>query len=237
MARVWEHLVDLVKGSEKPLGGNDLSQLGALYESEGWRTDAAVIQTLAQTLTEADRDLVEKIVRALYLPWVEETTNNFQHLAKQQPSAFQVSPCPMPSAGTVLVFADALRYDVGQALSNELAALGLEVTLTSRWSPIPSVTPTAKPAASPIAHLLGGDLAPAKEDVIAFRPEITSEHKGLTPDRFKKLLQAVDIQFLGPMELGNPDGLAWTEHGRLDVLASDGKVVQKLSLTIGEDSP
>ena len=101
-------------------------------------------------------------------------------------------------------------------LFKELQTLGLECSLVGRWSAIPSVTPTAKPAVSPVAHLLGADLAPDKQDVMAFRPSISSDNKSLTPDRFRKLLDGEGVQFLTARETGDPNGLGWTEHGRLD---------------------
>ena len=69
---------------------------GAVFDVEGWKVDAAVIAVLSQHLNEADRAAAEKIVRALYLPWAEESALNFQRVAKQEVSAFRVSPLPKP---------------------------------------------------------------------------------------------------------------------------------------------
>ena len=54
------------------------------------------------------------------------------------------------------MFADGLRMDVAQQLAEKLAAAGIESTQDWEWSAIPSVTATAKPAASPIADALQG---------------------------------------------------------------------------------
>ena len=78
------------------------------------------------------------------------------------------------------------------------------------------MTPTAKPAVSPVAHLLRTDLVPDAQDVVDFRPAIMTENKPLTPDRFRKLLDTEGFQFLSGAETGDPEGIAWTEHGRLD---------------------
>ena len=132
---------------------------------------------------------------------------------------FRVVPRPKPSSGTVLLFADALRFDIARMLLDRLKAEGHECLLTCKWAAIPAVTPTAKPAVSPIAHLLGADLAPDKADIAGFRPLITADRKPLSTDRFRKLLEREGFQFLAPTETGDPAGLAWTEHGQLD---SDG---------------
>lgn len=213
---LWDHLGALVRCSERPLAAKDMSAFATAYETHGWQADAAALRVLAEPLSEADRGLVEKVVRDLYLSWAEESALNFQHLAKQEPAVFRVGPPVAPPPGTVIVFADALRWDVGHALMEELKGLSLDLSLVGHWSALPSVTPTAKPAVSPVSHLLGSDLAPEKQDVAGFRPTVTAENKALTPDRFRKLLEAEGIQFLGPAETGNPEGIAWTEHGRLD---------------------
>ena len=216
MARLWEHLSALVLCSDKPLAAKDVASFASAYESNGWQADAAALRSLAEPLSEADRGLAEKIVRDLYLPWAEESALNFQSLAKQEPDVFRVGLPVAPPPGTVVLFADALRWDIGRALMDELRGRSLDVSLIGRWSALPSVTPTAKPAVSPVSHLLGSDLAPEKQDVAAFRPTITAEYKTLTPDRFRRLLEAEGIQFLDPAETGNAEGIAWTEHGGLD---------------------
>ena len=216
LARMWPNLTLLAESSEKPLSATNLNAFATAYDTEGWKVDAAVVGILSDQLAEGDRSSVEKVVRALYLPWLEESALNFQRLAKQEISTFRISPPSKPPPGTVLLFADALRLDVGQMLFKELQTLGLECSLVGRWSAIPSVTPTAKPAVSLVAHLLGSDLAPDKQDVMAFRPSITSDNKSLTPDRFRKLLDGEGVQFLTARETGDPNGLGWTEHGRLD---------------------
>src|SRR5665811_2086427 len=60
------------------------------------------------------------------------------------------------AAGRLVLFADGLRMDVAQQVAEKLATVGVESTQDWEWSTIPSVTATAKPAASPVADAVQG---------------------------------------------------------------------------------
>ena len=109
------------------------------------------------------------------------------------------------------LFADGLRMDVAQQLVEKLAAIGIESTQDWEWSTIPSVTATAKPAASPIADAVQGGEAGDE-----FSTRLVSTGQLLTQDRFIAALKARGWQFLGSDETGDPSGSAWTEAGALD---------------------
>jgi hypothetical protein len=101
--------------------------------------------------------------------------------------------------------------DVAQQLAEKLAAVGIESTHDWEWSTIPSVTATAKPAASPIADTLQGGEAGDQ-----FSTRLISTGQFLTQDRFVTALKAGGWQFLGSDQTGDPSGSAWTEAGALD---------------------
>jgi len=113
--------------------------------------------------------------------------------------------------GTAILFADGLRFDLAQKLKARLAEKGFQLELGWRWTALPTVTPTAKPAASPISELFTGD-----EGCEEFRPRIKDGGKDLTSDRFKQLLEERGCQVLIDKKLGQPDGVAWLEYGSID---------------------
>jgi REP element-mobilizing transposase RayT len=122
--------------------------------------------------------------------------------------------CPTLSdvaKGTAILFADGLRFDLAQKLKARLAEKGLQLEVGWRWTALPTVTPTAKPAASPISELFTGD-----EGCEEFRPRIKDGGKDLTSDRFKQLLEERGCQVLSDKKLGQPDGVAWLEYGSID---------------------
>jgi hypothetical protein len=110
-----------------------------------------------------------------------------------------------------VVFADGLRMDVAQQLAQKLAVAGIESTQDWEWSTIPSVTATAKPAASPVADAVQGG-----EAADEFSTRLVSTGQLLTQDRFVTALKEHGWQFLGADETGDPAGSAWTEAGALD---------------------
>jgi hypothetical protein len=115
------------------------------------------------------------------------------------------------SAGTCLVFVDGLRFDVGQKLKQELEHQVGKVEVAVHLVALPSVTPTSKPAVSPVAIQITGSGAGEE-----FRPCLATDGKELTPDRFRTLLEDAGYQVLSPTEVGDPGGRAWTEFGNVD---------------------
>src|SRR5690606_9744531 len=103
------------------------------------------------------------------------------------------------------------RYDVGQKLLELLDGRAGDLRCDHQLVALPSVTPTAKPAVSPVVDKIDG--AAAGEE---FRPRVARDGKDLTPDRFRKLLADDGVQYLAGDDTGDPTGRAWTEFGNLD---------------------
>jgi hypothetical protein len=113
-------------------------------------------------------------------------------------------------SGTCLVFSDALRFDAAQRLVMTLERRGFDCETGWRLAALPTVTPTAKPATSPVAdQLTGGDLP-------GLAPVVKTTGTPLSAETFRKLLQGAGYQVLGGAELGDPAGKAWTEIGAID---------------------
>ncbi|MEJ7711053.1 MAG: hypothetical protein WKF84_14610 [Pyrinomonadaceae bacterium] len=92
---------------------------------------------------------------------------------------------------------------------------------------LPSVTPTAKPAVSPIA-----DALTASAEGEEFRPLVIATNDPLTTYRFRALMQDRGFQILGGTEVGDPAGTAWTEIGNLDTYGHEQG--WKLARRVGE---
>lgn len=182
------------------------------YASDGWRVDAAALATMAACGTPEQHGAVLGTVRAVYLPWLENTARHLQQLVRDNGQSVSKRAKPITTAaGRLVLFADGLRMDVSRKLAVELAAAGIESTQDWEWSTIPSVTATAKPAASPIADTLQGGEADDE-----FSARLVSTGQILTQDRFMTALEARGWQFLGFDQTGDPSGSAWTEAGALD---------------------
>lgn len=210
LANAVEHLATLASSVGTGAGAGTPDQLAGRYADGGWRVDHAVVRALAATTKEKDADAVNAAVVAIYRPWLEEQA---AALGASVVSHGYPRPSPLgaPGAAECILFADGMRMDVGRSLAEVLSREGIKNGSTTRWVAFPPVTPTAKPAASPIAHLLTH--ATLNEE---FRPAIAATGKLLTQDLFKKLLTQVGVQFLDPDEVGDPAGSAWTEYGDID---------------------
>ena len=215
LALAMRHLGELAQIAAEAVGGATPADMGGAYMERAWRADAAVWQALACVERKADVPAVTAAVRAVYRPWVEAAAERLQSLvAKQgfpgQPGSGKTKALK-PAKGECLFFADGLRFDVGQALREELEANGMEVTVSSRWQGLPSVTGTCKPAVSPIADQITG-----RADDGQFLPSLAETGESLATHRFRKLLEEAGVQVLGKEETGDPKGKGWCEHGDLD---------------------
>jgi len=212
-AALW-HLAQLATLSAKPLGGGNPDEAAKLYADAGWRVDDAAMAALATVRVAADCVAVGAAVAAVYRPWLEKAAENFQKLvaAKPLPTAAEATELVV-EPGTCMVFADGLRMDLGQRLAAVLGARGLAVTVGWRWSAVPTVTATAKPAASPVSAQI--DRASVGDD---FVPRIVAGGKSLTADRFRALLKerGVAVLVAGDNGAASDTGAAWLEVGTID---------------------
>ena len=212
LATATQHLATLASATATPLTGATLADMVRVYTDGGWRADAAVLDALAAVAKPADHEGVNTAIAHVYKPWLRDAAELFQRRAGETPlpSREEARVDAVPP-GTCVLFADGLRYDVGQKFLAMLAGRVGEVRASHHFVALPSVTPTSKPAVSPVASKIKGTVA--GED---FRPCVAEGGKDLTPDRFRKLLADDGVQYLAHQETGDPSGKAWTEFGNLD---------------------
>jgi hypothetical protein len=218
----------LVKASQAFAGGADWSGLALGYVQHGWQADAAALEALAAVRSPADLGAVEAALGSVYRPWLEKLAQTAQGLAASYPNrssqqARQLDPTP----GTVFLFVDGLRFDLGRLLAAELEQAGLPLELGHEWAALPTVTATAKPAWKPMASFLKGESAGG-----TFAPTEAHTDKPLTTERFRELLKSAGMDYLAAGEDGDPGRCAWTEVGAFDRHGhAEGK---KLAWRVGE---
>ena len=183
-----------------------------LYASSGYQVDGAALATLAACGSPEQHAAVLGVVRAIYLPWLEQTARHLQQLLQaSDQSVCKKNPPIKPAPGRVVLFADGLRMDVARQLGERLAAFGMACSQDWEWSAIPTVTASAKPAIAPVAGLLQGQDAGDE-----FAPRLIATGQVLTRDRFLTALHEQGWQVLAAGETGDPTGSAWSEAGALD---------------------
>ena len=212
LAEAVHHLSRMAEVTRTPVTGASTADLVEAYTTQGWRADAAVLDSLAAVTSHEDRAAVCAAIRHVYAPWLRDAAELFQQRVAAIPLPGRDSPRlgDVP-AGTCLLFVDGLRFDVGQKLQEALQGRVGGIELTSHTAALPTVTATAKPAVSPVADHITG--LTAGED---FCPSVTDAGKDLTTDRFRALLEDAGFQVLSGAELGDPEGKAWAEYGNLD---------------------
>ena len=212
MVTALEPLAQLAELCAVTPGAPTSEAFAARYAKDGWKADAKALAALASCTVPETQSAVLGAVRSVYLPWVEGTARHLQHLIRNEGQTTTRRGAPIdPAPGRLVLFADGLRMDVAHLLTERLEGLGVQATREWDWSAIPSVTATAKPAASPVAGALHG-VDPGDE----FSPRLTATGQPLTHGRFIEALKASDWQVLAADETGCPSGWAWTECGSLD---------------------
>ena len=212
LASAIQHLAAVASVTATPLTGGTLAEMVKAYTEGGWKADAAVLDALAAVTKSGDLEAVNTAVVCVYKPWLRDGAEHFQkHVSETSlPGREKARLDPVP-AGTCVLFADGLRYDVGQKFLAMLAGRAFDMQPSHQFVALPSVTPTSKPAVSPVASQIKGTVAGEE-----FRPCVAHDGKDLTPDRFRKLLADDGVQFLAHHDTGDPTGKAWTEFGNLD---------------------
>lgn len=219
LAGALKHLVTLARKTAQALGGDSPKAMADLYAGDGYLADDAVLRAISSVRSSEDARAVQAAVRSIYLPWLEDAARHFQDLIATFPlpnAASKNQTLIAANPGQCLLFVDGLRFDIARRLVAMAEERQLQVNINWRWAGLPTVTATAKPAVSPIAGKLSGDL-PGED----FIPEVSEVNLPLTADRFRKLLAEAGYQVFNSFETGNPDELGargWTEFGEFDRL-------------------
>jgi hypothetical protein len=216
-ALALEPLGRLARAAKTTLGGATAEVMAADYAAQGWRCDRAAMEALTRLKQGSENALVTKVVRSLYEPWLDRSARHFQELmsAPGMNPAKLISPVAA-ERDTCVLFADGLRFDVGAVLQERLEAQGLRVQMSHRISPIPTVTATAKPVASP-----GHASCSGKDDAEGFTPVIASNNQPATASRLREAMARAGVEILDQdharIAVGSEAG-GWAETGKLDAL-------------------
>lgn len=206
------HLGVMAERISAGIAGHDWDSVATAYSDQGWLTDTSAWKALASAREAIDSAAVSAALRAVYLPWLEAMAERVQKFSATYPMADPAEAWSLePAPGHIVVFVDGLRYDLGAELRLLLKHQGFDVTLEPRWTALPTVTATAKPAWAPLAAHLGG---PAISE--GFEPTLVSTGKSLKAPEFRSLLIEAGWRWTEPGSLGDPQQAGWTEVGSFD---------------------
>jgi hypothetical protein len=210
LANALVHLDQLATLTAKSLPSIDLTSMVAAYTDWGWQADAAAMDALAAvaqgSAALANRKAVGHAVRRLSYGWLDSSARAFQLVIAQAEPAAALDFEP----GTCVLFADALRYDLGAQLADRFTQSSHMVSLNHRFVAIPGVTPTAKPAVSPLAP----HVKPGKKFGVRIAPSASN----LEQPAFRKALADRDWIVLDTsnLECPSPQARGWIEGAEFD---------------------
>lgn len=210
LARSLEYLAEVAQRSASLPIGQSPAELSISYQEAGWQVDDAVLKALACVQAKTDIDAVTAVLRAVYIPWLEDAARRLQEAVKSTGGLPRLQPGNLPQAGTCTVFVDGLRYDVAKRLVQRLSSLGT-ISFSANWTSMPSVTASGKAWCSPVADFVAG----CSEDT-EFEPRVAADGKPLSAYNFRKLLSEHGVDPLDKHETGDPQRCAWTEAGDFD---------------------
>lgn len=231
LAGALERLRTLAETAAVALGGDTPDMMARAYIEGAYRADDAVLRAMASVKTAADEEAVRDAIRALYCGWLDDTARNFQ-------AAVVKSPLPgldelkdalvAAEPGQCLLFVDGLRFDIAQRLLARAHERQLAAAEGYRWSPVPSVTPTAKPAVTPAAEMVLGEAVGEY-----FCPVLEKAKLPVTAERLRDLIAGKGYQVLYGLDAGQPgaeNARGWSECGEFDSLGHklQGRLVHQI---------
>jgi hypothetical protein len=175
------------------------------YTQSGYLGDYNMRRALAAVSTTLDKETVTKCIRYIYMPWLEKINIRFQEVyPKAEAVEFKAA------SGKIVLFVDALRYEVAKELVEFLQAKGYELTMKSGLTAIPTVTPTAKAFNSPIANEIDRN-----SQIKEFRPN-TKSGKDLVTATFRGSLKDCGYEYVASPAKVDGATNSWLEIGTLD---------------------
>lgn len=231
LAQVLQPLARLAAACGTSLGGMTPDEVASAYAERGWQADASAWEAVALA-PRGDEDFVATAVRHLLEPWLEDGARAFQAAVERTSLPGRGGQPPVEAAeDQCIVFADGLRYDLGQRLAERLEGRGCRVTVQRRWAALPTVTATAKPAVTPLEDEILGESLGAD-----FAPRFQATGKNVDAPGLRARMAKRGYQVLGGNLLDAPcftPARGWVEAGEIDRLGHE--FPDRLPRQIGEE--
>lgn len=209
LAKALQHLVLMTETANENYPSSTIEEVKQYYLTKGFRIDQSMRKALAAVRSDKDKDVIKGLISSIYKPWLTLITQKFQSLVKGDASIF-TAQFEVSESQTFLLFVDAFRFELAEEFAERLTNAKYNVNLQARWSALPSLTPTAKPAISPIAESVS-----VTSEFNDFRPQLESGRDLLTAN-FRESLSAYDYVFVKNATDITPGKNHWQEIGDID---------------------
>lgn len=208
LAKSLQHLLRMTECCAEAIKTGSLDELEKYYVTTGAAADEAMRSAYACVKKEADKEAVTGIISVVYKPWLEKLALKFQELVTKNklPQTAHV----VTEADEVLLFVDAFRYELARAFMTRLEQSKYKVAIATAWSALPSLTPTAKPAVSPIVADINKHSIPNE-----FRPQLVNG-KDLNTANFRSALEGRGYHYCSKPVDVIAGKKCWLEIGEID---------------------
>ena len=210
LAMALPHLLSMAKICIGVYPSSSIKEMQLYYESTGFKADQAMRRALAAVRTEKDKSVVTKVIQVIYQPWLQSSAQKFQALVEKDAALFGDQSFALGDNDEFILFVDALRFELGMEFFERLGSAGYKTGITSGWSALPSLTPTAKPAISPLAGTIS-----IKSTCNEFRPQLHSGKDLLTAAFRNAIAEAAYIVVFNATDI-QPGRRHWQEIGDID---------------------
>jgi len=215
LAKALEPLSTMAKITQNGLAAGSAKDLAVGYNNGGWKADDALLQALSVISRTSDLAPVAAAIRAVYLPWAEESARHLQQVWVQGKARKGEAERKEKVDARCVLFVDGLRFDCAKRLVRMLEEKGRTVKENPAWAALPTVTGTGKPAVAPIHNFSGIAEEPEPYN---FEPITSYQLKKLLADNGWTLLEknqpCPSPQSLKPSKL-------WVEFGDMDHAGHD----------------
>jgi len=209
LAHALQYLVQMALKVAEGFPASSIEDLQSYYLGKGYLIDQYMRKSLVAVKSEKDKFVVKSLIQLFYKPWLESVTSKFQKLVENDASIF-TSQTAAPETESFVLFVDAFRYELAEEFQKRMLKLKYQVTLDAGWCAIPSVTPTAKPNASPLAASVS-----AQSDIKEFRPQLENG-KDLLTGVFRDTLKSYSFKFVSNANDIDLSEKCWQEIGDID---------------------
>ena len=224
LAQALEHLSNLARITGNSLAAGTIDDLMAGYAASGWRADDALMRALACLKRPEDFEAAKIAIRNTYLPWAEESARHLQKAVSESgypggvaSGSASSQKAPYYAEGECLLFVDGLRFDAAKRLAEQLADIGYRVDERIAWAALPTVTPTGKPAVSPVRDKIRGLDADLNANA-DFEPSVATSGQSLRGGyHLKRLMKEAGWTVLDSSSVGTGKGNSWCEFGNINI--------------------
>ena len=91
-AEALEPLARLARDARKGLAGNNVDEIAASYTADGWRCDDAALIALASTSGPTQHSVIAGVLRATYLPWLDQVARQLQDAVARGTGTLPTAP-------------------------------------------------------------------------------------------------------------------------------------------------